>query len=136
MLDVQACLLFVALLGVRWSFSHAPGWPEGMESHSLSPRLHNRWAIEVSCLSAVTPISWPSSCVGFARVSKGNIGFPEISRQSLLEYCVMECMAALASWTELSRWLILLSWVLHQLLTLFICFLVDCIDLGRNHIDH
>ena len=46
----------------------------------------NRWAIEISCLSSVTPMSWPSSCVRFAGESKGNIGIPEISRQSLLEY--------------------------------------------------
>ena len=55
----------------------------------------NRWAIEISCLSSVTPIRWSSSCVRFAGESKGNIGIPEIERQSLLEYCWMESMAAI-----------------------------------------
>lgn len=88
----------------------------------------NRWAIAMSCLSIVTPMSWPIFCVRFAGETKGNIGIPEISRQSLLEHCWMESMAASASQTEPLRWLILLSWASHQLLRSFICFLVDCID--------
>ena len=44
----------------------------------------NRWAIEMSCLSTVTPMSWPSSCVRFDGESKGNIGISEISRHFLL----------------------------------------------------
>ena len=88
----------------------------------------NRWVIEMSCLSTVAPMSWPSSCVRFAGESKSNFGIPEISRQSLLEYCWMESMAASASYTEPLRWLILLSWASHQLLKSFICFLVYCLD--------
>ena len=61
----------------------------------------NQWVIEMSCLSIVTPMSWPISCVRFAGESKGNIGIPEISRQSLPEYCWIESMAASALQIEL-----------------------------------
>ena len=62
----------------------------------------NQWVIEMSCLSIVTPMSWPVSCVRFAGESKGNIGidlkfqgslFPSTVGSSLwlLRHCRLSC---------------------------------------------
>ena len=59
---------------------------------------------------------------------KAILGFLKFQGSLSSSHCWMESMAASASYTDPLRWLILLSWALHQLLRSFICFLVNCID--------